>query len=426
LEGGTDHFSGDGIHALDRGPPPTQRRGGRAVAQGTVDDIDVDVPHDTAALERELAKLNATVDAKTVEKKKKLDVGTHTSSYTLLGDGDCRCTGDGGVDRYVSSAWSDLGYDVADCQDVCSSYSWCQALQFGHGIGGCYIYAAPNTASIRPASITNFQSGQAFRDLDCEVTEVNHIQGQCYLKVAASEYMEQFSEADLCHQEIEELEIDEGRSIYIWRFDEVYPKKFEPMDPTSWKAKRLMEEFEVDRWEEFEGEFDDDEDRPLRQIVGVYIDDQKLVTAVSEHRSHEDSMRLIRDGSASGDRGNTFFENPGEVACWRLSLERGGGPGVDTCRYECCWRVQPFRGALRTFAMSSCFLVMTGDQSDYVSVLVWTALPDPEGRLGVGVKGAPRADVDRQGRDDGADQERLQYGPASDASDTGDSSDDEG
>eukprot|EP00959_Pyramimonas_sp_CCMP1952_P129238 2702446-Pyramimonas_sp.AAC.1 len=42
LEGGTDHFSGDGIHALDRGPPPTQRRGGRAVAQGTVDDIDVD------------------------------------------------------------------------------------------------------------------------------------------------------------------------------------------------------------------------------------------------------------------------------------------------------------------------------------------------------------------------------------------------
>mmetsp|Transcript_88217 Transcript_88217/g.233376 ORF Transcript_88217/g.233376 Transcript_88217/m.233376 type:complete len:142 (+) Transcript_88217:257-682(+) len=81
--------------------------------------------HDTAALERELAKLNATVDAKIVEKKKKkkLDVGTHTSSYTLLGDGDCRCTGDGRVDRYVSSAWSDLGYDVADCQDVCSSYS---------------------------------------------------------------------------------------------------------------------------------------------------------------------------------------------------------------------------------------------------------------------------------------------------------------
>jgi len=61
----------------------------------------------------------------------------------------------------------------------------CQALQFGHGIGGCYIYAAPNTASIRPASITNSQSGQAFRDLDCEVTEVNHVQGQCYLKVAA-------------------------------------------------------------------------------------------------------------------------------------------------------------------------------------------------------------------------------------------------
>ncbi|CAK0874420.1 unnamed protein product [Prorocentrum cordatum] len=55
--------------------------------EGTVDDIDVDVPHDTAALERELAKLNATVDAKIVEKKKKkkLDVGTHTSSYTLLG-----------------------------------------------------------------------------------------------------------------------------------------------------------------------------------------------------------------------------------------------------------------------------------------------------------------------------------------------------
>ncbi|CAK0794700.1 unnamed protein product [Prorocentrum cordatum] len=159
--------------------------GAAAVAQGTVDDIDVDVPHDTAALERELAKLNATVDAKTVEKKKKLDVGTHTSSYTLLGDGDCRCTGNGAVNRYVSTAWSDLGYDVADCQDVCSSYSWCQALQFGHGYGGCFIYAAPNTASIRPASITNFQSNQAFLDWDCEVTEVNHIQGQCYLKVAA-------------------------------------------------------------------------------------------------------------------------------------------------------------------------------------------------------------------------------------------------
>ncbi|CAK0841017.1 unnamed protein product [Prorocentrum cordatum] len=162
--------------------------GAAAVAQGTVDDIEVDVPHDTATLERELAKLNATVDAKTVEKKKnKLDVGTHTSSYTLLGDGDCRCSGDGPVDRYRSSAWSDLGYDVADCQDVCSSYSWCQALLFGNGIGGwsADIYAAPNTDSIRPASITNFDSGQAFRGLDCEVTEVNDIQGQCYLKVAA-------------------------------------------------------------------------------------------------------------------------------------------------------------------------------------------------------------------------------------------------
>jgi len=241
-----------------------------------------------------------------------------------------------------------------------------------------------------------------------------------------SEYMEQFSEADLCTQEIDELTIDKKNGIYIWRFDAVYPKKFAPMDPTSWKARQLMREFKVERWEEFKGEFDEDEDCPLRRIVGLYIDDQKMVSAVNERRGHEETMHLI--GDRGGDGSNPFYTTPGEVVCWRLSLETDSGPNVNTCRYECAWKVQPFRHHLQTFAMSSCFLVMTGDDEDVTDcseVLVWTVLPDPEGRLGFGAKGATRTDGAENDSDGDAHQQRLQYGPESDESGSASSTSDE-
>ena len=202
-----------------------------------------------------------------------------------------------------------------------------------------------------------------------------------------SEYMAQFSDNEICAQELDQLEINEARHIYLWNLESVYLMKCHPIDPTSWKAKQIMKEEGIERWEDVDEELKEEFDSPARRIVGMYIDDKKMITAMNEKRSHAEFMQ--------GPAGGSLYSNKGEIVCWLLHYNLAEDSAVSTCVYTKAWGLQPFTGHLTSMSMSTCFLVAMGTNADPLSfdsehtrVLVWTVLPDPLGFLGFGEKGS--------------------------------------
>ena len=66
---------------------------------------------------------------------------------------------------------------------------------------------------------------------------------------------------------------------YVWEFEDVLPAKFKRVDETDKKAAELIEEF-GNCWADLPDECRYDDDKPLRSVVGIHIDGDKMITGV--------------------------------------------------------------------------------------------------------------------------------------------------
>jgi len=103
---------------------------------------------------------------------------TQVITYTKIGDGDCRCSGNGRVDRWMGVV--DEAQVAENCEAECTTYSWCQAFSYGDVVPSlnCYLYVKANEDSSHPS----FDGSQATLNTNCEVAEVNNVALPCWKK----------------------------------------------------------------------------------------------------------------------------------------------------------------------------------------------------------------------------------------------------